>query len=57
MNRLIPRLSLLWLRFLRYANTIDLHAAQRSGNVDELAWCRLRISGLDREIDNLEISL
>ena len=50
------RLYLLWLRFLRFANTIDLDAAKRSGNEDVKMWCRNRISGLDREIDNLEIS-
>lgn len=50
------RLYLIWLRFLRFANTIDLDAAKRSGNEDEKMWCRNRISGLDREIDNLEIT-
>lgn len=51
------RLYIYWLCFLRFANTIDLDAAKRSGNEDEKMWCRNRISGLDREIDNLEISL
>ena len=50
------RLYLLWLRFLRFANTIDLDAAKRSGKKKKKMWCRNRISGLDREIDNLEIS-
>ena len=51
------RLYLLWLRFLRYANSIDLDAAKRAGNEDVKMWCRNRISGLDREIDKLEISI
>lgn len=50
------RLYLFWLRFLRFANTIDLDAAKRAGNEDEKMWCRNRISRLDQEIDNLEIS-
>lgn len=44
-----------WLEFLRYANFIDLHAAKFSGNNDVAAWCRLRISDLDRQIDNFRI--
>lgn len=51
------RLYLLWLHFLRYGTTIDLDAAKRAGNEEEKMWCRNRISGLDREIDNLVISL
>ena len=49
------RLYLLWLRFLRYANTIDLDAAKRAGNEAEKMWCRNRISNLDRQIDNVRI--
>lgn len=44
-----------WLEFLRYANFIDLHGAKMSGNNDVAAWCRLRISDLDRQIDNFRI--
>ncbi len=44
-----------WLEFLRYANFIDLHGAKLSGNNDVAAWCRLRISDLDRQIDNFRI--
>lgn len=44
-----------WLEFLRYANAIDLHGAKLSGNNDVAAWCRLRISDLDRQIDNFRI--
>lgn len=44
-----------WLEFLRYANFIDLHGAKMSGNNDVAAWCRLRISDLDRQIDNSRI--
>lgn len=44
-----------WLEFLRYANLIDLHGAKLSGNNDVAAWCRLRISDLDRQIDNFRI--
>lgn len=51
------RLYRLWLQFLRYANAIELHGARQAGNHDAMAWCRLRISELDRQIDNLEISL
>lgn len=50
------RLYLLWLRFLRYGTSIDLDAAKRAGNEDVKMWCRNRISRLDQEIDNLEIS-
>jgi hypothetical protein len=48
-------LYLLWLRYLRYANTIDLDAAKRAGNEDVKMWCRNRISNLDRQIDNARI--
>ena len=57
MNMLASRLYKWWLIFLRYANTIDLHAARLSGNTNELVWCRLRISDLDRQIDNISISM
>ena len=51
----MSRPYILWLRFLRYANAIDLHAARRAGNLNEIAWCRLRISDIDRQIDGLSI--
>ncbi len=44
-----------WLHFLRYANWIDLVGARISGNHNVLAWCRMRISDLDRQIDELSI--
>jgi len=50
-------LRLYWLYFLRYANVIDLYSAKQSGNTNELAWCRLKISDLDRQIDNLSMSI
>ena len=50
------QLYLIWLRFLRYANTIDLDAAKRAGNEAEKMWCRNCISGLDQEIDSIEIA-
>lgn len=49
------RLYRYWLSFLRYANIIDLHGATASGNLNEVAWCRLRISQIDNEIDILRV--
>ena len=49
------RLYRYWLIFLRYANAIDLHSAKASGNHDVAAWCRLRISQIDNEIDILRM--
>lgn len=49
----MTRLYRYWLTFLRYANAIDLHSAKASGNHDVAAWCRLRISQIDNEIDIL----
>lgn len=51
----MARLHVLWLRFLRYANAIDLASAQRVGNLEVIAWSRVRIARLDNEIDKLRI--
>lgn len=50
------RLHLYWLHFLRYSTMIDLYTAKQSEHLREIAWCRLRIADLDRQIDNLEIN-
>lgn len=49
------RLYLLWLHFLRYGAMIDLYTAKQAEHVSEIAWSRLRIADLERQIDNLEI--
>lgn len=51
------RLRLLWLHFLRYGAIIDLYTAKQAEHVNEIAWSRLRIADLDRQIDRLEICL
>ena len=52
----MSRLFLLWLEFLRFMNAIDLQAAQKSGNIEAVAWSRIRIADLDRQIDNIRIA-
>lgn len=52
----MSRLFLLWLEFLRFMNAIDLQAAQKSGNIEAVAWSRIRIADLDRQIDHMRIS-
>jgi len=49
------RLRLYWLYFLRYGSVIDMYNAKQSGNMNEKAWCTLRISDLDRQIDTLRL--
>ena len=51
------RLYLLWLQFLRYANAIELHGARQAGNMEAVAWCRIRIADLDRQIDNVTLGI
>lgn len=51
------RLYRLWLQFLRYANAIELHGARQAGNMDAVAWCRIRIADLDQQIHKMEINL
>lgn len=53
----LARLYSYWLHFLRYANSIDLHSAKSSGNNDVAAWCMLRISDLDRQIDKCRMQM
>lgn len=53
----MTKLYILWLQFLRYANAIDLHGARLSGNLEAMTWNRIRIAELDRQIDNLGITL
>ena len=55
MNAVQSWLYSLWLEFLRYANAVDLHGAKASGNHEVMAWCRLRISDLDRQLDKLRL--
>lgn len=50
------RIYMAWLQFLRFANAVDLHGAQRSGNLEAVAWTRIRIADLDRQIDQLSIA-
>lgn len=50
------RLFLLWLEFLRFMNAVDLQAAQKSGNIEAVAWSRIRIADLDKQIDHMRIS-
>lgn len=51
------RLYCLWLHFLRYANAIELYGARQSGNIEAVAWCRIRIAALDQQIHKMEINL
>ena len=50
------RLYLLWLHFLRYGAMIDLYTAKQAEHINEIAFSRLRIADLDRQIDNLEMA-
>jgi hypothetical protein len=49
------RLLLIWLEILRFTIVVDLQAAQKSGNIDAVAWSRIRIADLDRQIDHMRI--
>lgn len=57
MDRLAQRLYLWWLRFLRYANWIEMIGAHQVGNYPVAAWQSARIAELDSQIDRLSITM
>lgn len=52
---MITRLYIAWLRFLRYANWIEMVGAHAAGNYIAAAWQSARIAELDSQIDRLGI--
>jgi len=56
MKKRLDRLYLFWLHFLRYAEWIELAGAKQSGNLNAVAFGRVRISQLDQQIDQISLS-
>ncbi len=57
LTRWLTRGYVCWLHFLRYANWIEMVGARYAGNFVSAAWQSARIADLDKQIDELSISV
>lgn len=57
LTRWLTRGYVWWLQFLRYANWIEMVGAHYAGNFVSAAWQSARIADLDKQIDELSISV